>query len=106
MIVSTTVDAEEFAKELEADLPQIDPKYIRLCFRWEQQGPTTVMKVLASAVVNGRLLRMTWRAGSYFYASSEDAKLVADKAEKQAEILRQAAAKLGLGVRAGTFEEA
>jgi chromosome condensin MukBEF complex kleisin-like MukF subunit len=107
MIVVKFGSVDEFVSELVTDSNKIDRAIVRVVFRTalEQPMPMRSLTLIASAIVDGKLVRLERRVGSFFEDSTE-ADRVRAEGEKLADMIRQAAADMKLEIRSGVFEAA
>jgi hypothetical protein len=105
MTVVKFTNVAEFVAELRADAGLIDRGILRATHSWRSSPPLTVLSVLATAVVAGRLVVLECRCGAYMFADTDGAD-AAGRAVATMTALRALAAELKLELRPGVFEAA
>ncbi len=96
-------DPDEFLTELRRDRERIDRGILRVTVRRRYGSPFVTVSVVATAVVEGVLVKLEHRIGEAF-AGDEKATGLAEKTGAVLDKLTGAGKSLGLDVRAGVFE--
>ncbi len=96
-------DPDEFLAELRLDKERIDRGILRVTVRRRYGSPFTTVSVVATATVEGVLVKLEHRVGEAF-AGDEKANGLAEQAQAALDKLTDAGKSLGLDVRAGVFE--
>jgi hypothetical protein len=99
-------DVSEFVEEITRDAGAVERKVIRITFRHRMVDPVPMreMSVVATAVVAGHVVELVDRCGTFF-SETDEAERSKTAAKNKYDLIRAAAEKLGLEVRAGVFEE-
>jgi hypothetical protein len=96
-------DLEEYLAELRIDKDRIDRGILRVTARRRYGNPFVTTAVVATAVVEGVLVKLEHRVGDAF-AGDETAAGLDEKTRTALGKLSDAGNSLGLDVRAGVFE--
>lgn len=96
-------DPDEFLEELRRDRDRVDRQILRLTVRRRYGEPFVVVSVVATARVEGMLVKLEHRVGEAF-AGDEKANGLAAKTRLVLDKVSDAAKALGLDVRAGVYE--
>ncbi len=96
-------DLEEYLAELRIDKDRIDRGILRVTVRRRYGSPFVTVSVVATATVEGVLVKLEHRVGEAF-AGDEKANGLTDKAQAVLDKLTEIGKSLGLDVRAGVFE--
>lgn len=97
-------DPEEFLAELRLDRDRIDRGILRVTVRHRYGNPFVTVSVVATATVEGVLVKLEQRVGEAI-AGDEKANGLTDNAQAALDILTNAGNSLDLDVRAGVFEQ-
>lgn len=96
-------DTDEFLNELRQDRDHIDRRILRITVRRRYRQPFTGVWVVATATVEGILVKLERRVGESF-AGDEATNGLATKTQTILDQLTEAGKSLGLDVRAGVYE--
>lgn len=96
----------DFCEELVADAQKVDRGIVRLSFRTTHGVPMRSLALVASYVAAGNIVILERRCGDYMFPNDEQHKKVAEYAEQQAGLIRQACAGVSLEIRGGVYEAA
>lgn len=102
-IVVSFHDPDEFLTELRTDKDRIDRGILRVTVRRRYGSPFVTVSVVATATVEGVLVKLEHRIGEAF-AGDEKVNGLTDKAQAALDTLTGAGKSFGLDVRAGVFE--
>lgn len=102
-IVVSFHDLEEYLAELRLDKDRIDRGVLRVTVRRRYGNPFVTVSIVATATVDGVLVKLEHRIGESF-AGDEKTNGLTDKAQTTLDTLTEAGKSLGLDVRAGVFE--
>lgn len=102
-IVVSFHDLEEYLAELRIDKDRIDRGILRLTVRRRYGSPFVTVSVVATATVEGVLVKLERRIGEAF-GGDEKANGLTDKTQAALDTLTETGKSLGLDVRAGVFE--
>lgn len=102
-VVVSFHDPDEFLTELTLDKDRIDRGILRLTVRRRYASPFVTVSVVATATVEGVVVKLEHRIGEAF-AGDEKANGLTDKAQAALGKLTEAGKSLNLDVRAGVFE--
>lgn len=101
-------ETDEFVNELTKDANKVERSIVRIVFRTSFDSGIPhihILTLVASAVVDGHVVRLERRCGS-FWKETEEQKKVVEFAESHADRIRSACAEMKLEVRSGVFEAA
>ena len=96
-------DPDEFLAELRLDEDRIDRGILRVTVRRRYGSPFVTVSVVATATIEGTLVKLDHRIGEAF-AGDEKTNGLTDKAQSVLDSLTGAGKSLGLDVRSGVFE--
>lgn len=96
-------DPDEFLEEARKDHDRIDRGILRLTVRRRYGEPFVTVSVVATAVIEGTVVRLEHRIGEAF-VGDEKSNGLATKTKTVLDKLSNAAKPLGLEARAGVFE--
>jgi hypothetical protein len=97
---------DDFAEELRAEAGRIEDKVVRMvCSRRAVPGHTA-LRVVATALVVGRIIRLDRECGEFMFPDSEESRKVVAETNAVAQMIRTVATGLGLEVRTGVYEAA
>jgi hypothetical protein len=96
-------DPNEFLAELRIDRERVERHILRLTVRRRYGEPFVTVSVVATAVVEGLVVKLEHRVGEAF-AGDEKANGLSAKTQVVMQMLTDEASVLGLEVRAGVYE--
>lgn len=96
-------DPEEFLTEIRQDRDRIDRQILRITVRRRYGEPFVTVSVVATAAVEGTVVKLEHRVGEAF-AGDARANGLAAKTQTVLDKLADAGKALGLDVRAGIYE--
>jgi hypothetical protein len=96
-------DPDEFLEEVRKDHDRVDRAILRLTVRRRYGEPFVTVSVVATAVIEGTVVRLEHRIGDAFVGDEKSNGLAA-KTKTVLGKLADAAKPLGLEVRAGVYE--
>lgn len=94
----------EFKDELKLMQGRIEGNILRLTYGHKSEYPSTVVLVIATALVGNMVLRLESRCGSFLMSESSEAEQVRLKAKSIRDAIESVASELKLEVRAGMYE--
>jgi hypothetical protein len=105
-LISLTIsfhDPDEYLSELRRDHERIDRRILRVTVRRRYGEPFITISVIATAAVEGTIVKLEHRIGEAF-AGDENSNGLSTKTQVVLDKLTEAGKALGLDVRSGVFE--
>jgi hypothetical protein len=97
-------EPSEFEAELKLMANKVVDKIVRITCGLKYEHPSTVLTVIATALIGNLVLCLERGCGSYLMSESQEAEEVRQRANTIQKQIRAAAIEFGLDIRSGMYE--